>query len=373
MSTRISSAEPIGMRGRLYLLAAIGIGPDRLLAVKLGRKHRDGENMGAAYASAGTYASTETTGTGDEWIGKSFTVEAPHPVEASRIADFCAMVEDANPLYWDPAFATSRHGGPVAPPAMLTAWRWPDPWNPYGRPQHGPSIAMEVPLPSNNLIHVQFSCTFERPMLVGDRLSYRDRLTGISAEKRTSLGMGRFITADTTVTNQKAQVVATYRSVMLRYSRLADPKRPPIAAIAPRPLTPDLRDQDGNVPRVVIPVTHTLCAQITAATRDFFPGHHDGDFARSQGIPDAYPSTGFYSGLVDRVAMDWAGHDADNLGRVLRMYKPAPVGTVLETRGLVETRTENGSETVVDLRVEVIAAEALVARALVTLLMPARR
>src|SRR5687768_14794150 len=73
-------------------------------------------NMGAAYASAGTYAVTGPADRIQDWVGKSLTVDAPHPVEESRVADFCAMVEDGNALYWDRRLAIERYGAPVAPP-----------------------------------------------------------------------------------------------------------------------------------------------------------------------------------------------------------------------------------------------------------------
>ena len=38
------------------------------------------------------------------------------------------------------------------------------------------------------------------------------------------------------------------------------------------------------LPEVVLPVTLRLCVHDAAATRDYFPGHHDRDYARAQGV-----------------------------------------------------------------------------------------
>ncbi|HIF11023.1 MAG TPA: hypothetical protein EYQ81_15115 [Sneathiellales bacterium] len=47
-----------------------------------------------------------------------------------------------------------------------------------------------------------------------------------------------------------------------------------------------------------------------AATRDYFPGYHNGDYARSQGVRDAYHNTMYLQGFVDRAGYAWARPDA---------------------------------------------------------------
>src|SRR5438067_3989792 len=47
-------------------------------------------------------------------------------VNQPMIRHWCDAVGDANPVYTDPAAAAaSRHGGVIAPPAMLQAWTMP--------------------------------------------------------------------------------------------------------------------------------------------------------------------------------------------------------------------------------------------------------
>src|SRR5215467_8326012 len=51
---------------------------------------------------------------------------ARDPVNQPMIRHWCDAVGDANPVYTDrEAAAASRHGGVVAPPAMLQVWTMP--------------------------------------------------------------------------------------------------------------------------------------------------------------------------------------------------------------------------------------------------------
>jgi acyl dehydratase len=322
--------------------------------------------VGAKYANAVNYAVVGDGSAVPEWVGRAIEVQAPYPVEAGRVADYCSLIEDPNPVYWDTGLASRRYGSPVAPPAMLTVWRQASPWHPNGRPAHGPVIAAEVPLPADTLINVGFSSRFLLPIRIGDRLRYFDKVVSVTEEKQTALGRGRFIHSECTVTNQSGEVVAVYKNAMLRYQSgtANNAKRDATGAsvssshLGEAPIS--------EVPEVVFPVTFTLCTLDTAATRDYFPGHHDPEYARSQGVPGAYPNTGFYCGLVDRVAVEWANFTVSVVSRELTMLKPAEIGQVLHTSGnVIDKRTENDRK-VTDLEIRVSTAESLIARAKVS-------
>ena len=326
--------------------------------------------MGASYASAVSYTRTGTGIELGDWVGREVVIRAPFPVEASRIADYCAMLEDPNPLYWDTVASSKKYGRPVAPPGTLTAWRWPAPWNPYGQPEHAFSATVEVPCPTDTLVNVEFSCDFLKPIRVGDRLTYIDRITAITDEKQTALGKGWFVTADTVVTNQDNEEIAKYRNVMLRYrSGTGKPAAASAKGSAPAPAqataVPGKLGQ-RPVPALAIPVTWTLCTQLTAATRDYFPGHHDPDYAKGQGVSNPYPNTGYYCGLIDRVALEWADFDATLVRRVLRMFTPAPIGETLRVSGKVASG-DGGSDDTAVLDIELRTDQALIAQARVTL------
>jgi acyl dehydratase len=212
---------------------------------------------------------------------------------------------------------------------------------------------LEVPLPADDLINVSTDTRFHAPIRIGSRLTYHDRVLSISDEKRTSLGSGHFVTTESEVCDERGTKLATNRNVMLRF-------RAERGAASPAPPQPMA---GAHLPELAIPVTATLCTLNVVATRDFFPGHHDGAHARSQGIPDAYPNTMFYQGLVDRVAFDWAGHDAILVRRALRMASPAPIGQTLRTSGRQTARHGDTAQ----LLIEVVTDVALIARAEITL------
>ena len=128
---------------------------------------------------------------------------------------------------------------------------------------------------------------------------------------------------------------------------------------------------EGDVlPEVTIPVTLRLCVLDAAATRDFFPGHHDRDYARSQNVRDVYLNTMFFHGFVDRVGGDWAGPDAWLLRRQLWMMAPICVGETIRTEGRVLRRFEKAGRRVVEVEVRVLAERGLGARAVLTYLFP---
>jgi acyl dehydratase len=93
-----------------------------------------------------------------------------------------------------------------------------------------------------------------------------------------------------------------------------------------------------------MPVTLTRCVLDAAATRDFFPGHHDRDYARSQGAADAYVNTMFHQGFVDRIVTDWAGPQTWIARRRLWMRAPACVGETLTGSGRITNQANDSIE-----------------------------
>lgn len=64
---------------------------------------------------------------------------------------------------------------------------------------------------------------------------------------------------------------------------------------------------EGEVlPRVTMHVPFAKVILNAAATNDYFPGHHDPEYARAQGQRNIYLNTMAIEGFIDRVATDWA-------------------------------------------------------------------
>lgn len=104
----------------------------------------------------------------------------------------------------------------------------------------------------------------------------------------------------------------------------------------------DVREGDV-LPSISLAITHTRICQNAAATWDWFPGHHDPEYARRQGQRTIYLSTLFFHGFVDRLVTDWAGPDAFIRRRRIRMIRSIyPDQTATATGHVTATRTDAG-------------------------------
>jgi acyl dehydratase len=140
-----------------------------------------------------------------------------HPVSEVRIAQYCAMIEDANPSYWDAALSARIWGRPVAPPAMLQTWALPLPWLP-GRTVEMDFRLLSLPLPGTTIINVSTEILYHRPVYVGETLNFWDVATEVSEEKTTRLGVGHFVTTVAFYQNEAGEKVATCTNVQFRFT-----------------------------------------------------------------------------------------------------------------------------------------------------------
>jgi len=114
------------------------------------------------------------------------------------------------------------------------------------------------------------------------------------------------------------------------------------------------------------------------ATWDYFPGHFDPDYARSQGNPTIYVNTMHLAGFADRVATDWAGPGSRVVRRAMRLAGPVFAGDTMIGRGRAVAKRRDTSvdppRRLVDVRVEVTDQHgALCCPVELTLEMPERR
>ncbi|MEA2024521.1 MAG: hypothetical protein U9N79_09565, partial [Actinomycetota bacterium] len=105
-----------------------------------------------------------------------------------------------------------------------------------------------------------------------------------------------------------------------------------------------------------------------ATTRDFFPGHHDRDYARAQGARDVYLNTMFYHGFIDRVVTDWTGPDGVITRRALQMLTPACAGDTLTTSATITSERREAGRSVTDLEILVYSEVGSAAAASVTVM-----
>jgi uncharacterized protein len=138
-------------------------------------------------------------------VSGSATTIAPDPVNEPMIRHWAAAFEDRNPIYTDPE-AAAAFGGVVAPPMMLQTWTMATPII-TGIAERGGSngevgaagvlTAFEEAgyagtLASNSEFEI------ERYLHPGDLVRASTVVESISAQKRTRLGAGYFLTWVTT-------------------------------------------------------------------------------------------------------------------------------------------------------------------------------
>jgi hypothetical protein len=151
---------------------------------------------------------------------------APDPVNQAMIRHWAAAFEDRNPVYTDPAFAArSRFGGIVAPPCMLQTWTMPTPEITGIAERGGSPVELEGPSPLSVLDDAGFVATLasnsefeiERYVRLGEVLTSTTVIESISAEKRTRVGSGHFVTWITTYLDERGEVVGRQRFRILKF------------------------------------------------------------------------------------------------------------------------------------------------------------
>jgi uncharacterized OB-fold protein/acyl dehydratase len=108
---------------------------------------------------------------------------------------------------------------------------------------------------------------------------------------------------------------------------------------------PDDRGAPGALPEWTLPVTPTLIVSTAVATRDFYPVHHDRDFAVRTGSKDIFLNILTTTGLVQRYVTDWAGPEAIVRSISLRLGAPCYAGDTLTFTGKV-TGTDDAEQVI---------------------------
>ena len=106
-----------------------------------------------------------------------------------------------------------------------------------------------------------------------------------------------------------------------------------------------------SLPAISLPLTLRRSVQHVAATRDYYPVHHDIDFARASGADGIFFNTMFLQGFVGRVACQWFGNDAFLRRLDVAMRGSNYVGQTLTATGEVTAVREVNGCTLVDAHV----------------------
>jgi acyl dehydratase len=113
----------------------------------------------------------------------------------------------------------------------------------------------------------------------------------------------------------------------------------------------------ADLPEVVDQISYERVVMNPGATWDYFPGHYDPEYAKSQGNPTIFVNTMHIAGFVDRIATDWAGPYSRVVRRKVRLVGSIYAGdTMIGSARIVDKRCETSSDTpryLVDLEITV--------------------
>lgn len=128
--------------------------------------------------------------------------------------------------------------------------------------------------------------------------------------------------------------------------RIGMPVRVGFEPVTPEVTLPCWRpDPPGSLPALRLEITPTVIVAAALATRDFYPVHHDRDFAVAGGSKDIFLNILTTTGLVQRYVTDWAGPDALVRGVSVRLGVPCYAGDTLTFSGTA-AGTEDGGQLV---------------------------
>ncbi len=111
----------------------------------------------------------------------------------------------------------------------------------------------------------------------------------------------------------------------------------------------DVRVGDA-IPAISIgPLSHTMFLFIASSHHDWYPGHHDVEYARAQGLPDIFMNATWQHGLFQRLLCAWAGPDSIPRRIKYRMGRPIVRHDTVQAGGIVTGKRIENEERLVDL------------------------
>jgi len=158
-------------------------------------------------------------------IGKeSAAVPALDKVSKSDIRHWCEAIDLDNTPFHKINWKKKN-----APPAMMMVWTMLPLWSPEAREPTEPHELVTKALDDagyDGAIGLSIDQEFLKPVYVGDRLSYKVKVTGVSSkEVTTKMGKGYQLDLAYTLSNQKGEVVSTHDYTLLKFKALKPPTK----------------------------------------------------------------------------------------------------------------------------------------------------
>jgi len=133
----------------------------------------------------------------------------------------------------------------------------------------------------------------------------------------------------------------------------------------------DVQENEA-LPEVRLEVTYKRVIQDAAATLDYFPGHHDPEYAQAQGQKTVYLNTMCLQGFIDRVVTDWAGPHTFIFKRKMTMARSVYAGDTMYGKGRVLKKYAQDGRHLVDIEIEVGNESGVCCPASATIELPSR-
>jgi uncharacterized OB-fold protein/acyl dehydratase len=181
-------------------------------------------------------------------LGESSPRPAPDPVNLPMIRHWVQAMGDTNPVYTDAAAAArSGHGGLVAPPAMAQVWTMRGLRPAADGADEGPGDPLGLMSAAldeagfTSVVATNSEQEYYRYLRLGEQVTVRSSLEGVTGPKRTALGEGWFVTTRSTwYVGMEPVASMRFRILKFRPSTPPAPARPVPAADVLRPVvSPD--------------------------------------------------------------------------------------------------------------------------------------
>ena len=158
-------------------------------------------------------------------VGSAGKIEvARDSVSEPVIRSWCDAMSESNPLYIDQDFANdSKHGGIIAPPAMLQVWTMSGLHlgSQFQRnTEDSPSAGVYQLLDEagfTGVVATNATYHYNEVIRPGDLISASQKLLDVSEEKTTAIGMGHFVTTETIYSDASGKQVGSMEFRVLKF------------------------------------------------------------------------------------------------------------------------------------------------------------
>ncbi len=158
-------------------------------------------------------------------VGSTGKIEvARDSVSEPVIRSWCDAMSENNPLYINQDFANdSKHGGIIAPPAMLQVWTMSGLHlgNQFQRnTEDSPSAGVYQLLDEagfTGVVATNATYHYNEVVRPGDLLSASQKLLDVSEEKTTAIGVGHFVTTETIYSDASGKQVGSMEFRVLKF------------------------------------------------------------------------------------------------------------------------------------------------------------